>query len=86
MPGGLPTEALIAQIRVAKFGDHLPFYRQAEIYARQGIRVDRASFGNWADYSAAKPQTAWQATVEDLARSPPRLITEILQTAQLGNF
>ena len=36
VPGGLPTEALIAQVIVAKFGDHLPFYRQAEIYARQG--------------------------------------------------
>src|SRR5271167_2600928 len=37
VPGGLPTEALIAQIIVAKFGDHLPFSRQSEIYTRQGI-------------------------------------------------
>ena len=48
VPGGLPTEALIAQVIVAKFGDHLPFYRQAGIYARQGIRLDRATLGNWA--------------------------------------
>jgi transposase len=48
VPGGLPTEALIAQVIVAKFGDHLPFYRQAEIYARQGIVLDRATLGNWA--------------------------------------
>lgn len=48
VPGGLPTEALIAQIIVAKFGDHLPFYRQSEIYTRQGIRLDRATLGNWA--------------------------------------
>jgi transposase len=48
VPGGLPTEALIAQVVVAKFGDHLPFYRQAEIFARQGIRLDRATLGNWA--------------------------------------
>jgi transposase len=48
VPGGLPTEALIAQVIVAKFGDHLPFYRQAEIYARQGIALDRATLGNWA--------------------------------------
>jgi transposase len=48
VPGGLPSEALIAQVVVAKFGDHLPFYRQAEIFARQGIRLDRASLGNWA--------------------------------------
>jgi len=30
---------------VAKFGDHLPFYRQADIYARQGIALDRATLG-----------------------------------------
>ena len=32
---------------MAKFGDHLPFYRQADIYARQGINLDRATLGNW---------------------------------------
>ncbi|WP_205026420.1 IS66 family transposase [Cereibacter johrii] len=47
VPGGLPTEALISQVIVAKFGDHLPFYRQAEIYTRQGIHLDRATLGNW---------------------------------------
>ena len=36
VPGGLPTEALIGQVIVSKFGDHLPFYRQAEIYNWQG--------------------------------------------------
>lgn len=29
-------------------GDHLPFYRQADIYARHGITLDRATLGNWA--------------------------------------
>ena len=47
VPGGLPTEALIAQVIVSKFGDHLPFYRQAGIYRRQGIALDRATLGNW---------------------------------------
>jgi transposase len=47
VPGGLPTEALIAQVIVSKFGDHVPFYRQAGIYARQGIDLDRATLGNW---------------------------------------
>ena len=34
---GLPTEALVAQVLVAKYADHLPLYRQAQIWARQGI-------------------------------------------------
>jgi hypothetical protein len=47
VPGGLPTELFIAWIIVAKFGDHLPFYRQAEIFKRQGIELDRGTLGNW---------------------------------------
>ena len=47
VPGGLPTERLIAQVIVSKFGDHLPFYRQAGIYQRQGIELDRGTLGNW---------------------------------------
>jgi transposase len=47
VPGGLPTERLIAQVMVSKFGDHLPFYRQVEIYKRQGIALDRGTLGNW---------------------------------------
>ncbi len=47
VPGGLPTELFIAWIIVAKFGDHLPFYRQAEIFKRQGIHLDRGTLGNW---------------------------------------
>lgn len=42
------TEALIAQVIVAKFGDHLPFYRQAAIYARQDVVVDPATLCKWA--------------------------------------
>jgi transposase len=40
--GGLPTEALVAQVLVAKYADHLPLYRQSQIYARQGIELDRS--------------------------------------------
>ena len=47
VPGGLPTERFIAWIIVSKFGDHLPFYRQAEIFKRQGIDLDRGTLGNW---------------------------------------
>src|ERR1700688_2156020 len=39
--GGMPTEATIAQVLVSKYADHLPLYRQAQIYARQGIDLDR---------------------------------------------
>jgi transposase len=47
VPGGLPTELLIAWIMVSKFGDHLPLYRQAEIFRRQGVALDRGTLGKW---------------------------------------
>jgi len=45
--GGMPTEALIAHIVVSKFCDSLPLYRQAQMLARQGIALDRATLCNW---------------------------------------
>ena len=38
---GLPTEQLVAHVMVAKYADHCPLYRQAQILARQGIAIDR---------------------------------------------
>ena len=45
--GGMATEALLAHVLVAKFCDHLPLYRQAQIFARQGIELDRSTLMAW---------------------------------------
>ncbi|RAI53715.1 IS66 family transposase, partial [Roseicella frigidaeris] len=45
--GGLPTEALLVQVLVAKYGDGLPLYRQAAILRRQGIILDRSTLCDW---------------------------------------
>jgi transposase len=45
--GGLPTEATVAQVLVSKYADHLPLYRQAQIYARQGVDLDRSTLADW---------------------------------------
>lgn len=50
--GGLPTEATIAQVLVSKYADHLPLYRQAQIYARQGIELDRSTLADWVGHAA----------------------------------
>ncbi|MDF0603897.1 IS66 family transposase [Psychromarinibacter sp. C21-152] len=52
VPRGLPTEALVAHSMVSKFGDYLPFYRQADIYRRQGIDLDRTMLANWSGRAA----------------------------------
>lgn len=50
--GGLPTEGLIAHVIVGKYADHLPLYRQAQIYARQGIELDRSTLADWVGRAA----------------------------------
>src|SRR5947209_4025323 len=45
--GGMATEALLAHVLVNKYSDHLPLYRQAQIFARQGITLDRSTLCNW---------------------------------------
>jgi transposase len=45
--GGLPTEALVAHVLVARYADHLPLYRQAQIMARQGVDLDRSTLSFW---------------------------------------
>src|SRR5919199_1771188 len=45
--GGMATEALLAHVLVAKYADFLPLYRQAQIFARQGIALDRSTLCDW---------------------------------------
>ena len=52
--GGIPTEALVAHILVCRYADHLPLYRQAQILARQGVLIDRATLAFWVGYAAAE--------------------------------
>jgi len=44
---GLAGPGLLAHVLVSKFGDHLPLYRQSEIYARQGVELDRSTLADW---------------------------------------
>ena len=37
---------------VSKYADHLPLYRQAQIYARQGVNLDRSTLADWVGKAA----------------------------------
>jgi transposase len=50
--GGLPTEATVAHVLVSKYADHLPLYRQAQIYQRQGVALDRSTLADWVGRAA----------------------------------
>jgi transposase len=44
---GVAGPGLLAHVLVSKFGDHLPLYCQSEIYARQGVELDRSTLADW---------------------------------------
>jgi transposase len=44
---GLPGPGLLAHVLVSKYGDHLPLYRQSQIYAREGVDLDRSTMAGW---------------------------------------
>jgi Transposase and inactivated derivatives len=44
---GLAGPGLLAHVLVAKYADHLPLYRQSEIYEREGIELDRSTLADW---------------------------------------
>lgn len=45
--GGLASPALLAHVLISKYCDHLPLYRQSQIFARQGVDLKRSTLAGW---------------------------------------
>ena len=50
---GLAGPGLLAHVLVSKYCDHLPLYRQSQIYAREGIDLDRSTLADWVGGASA---------------------------------
>ncbi len=50
---GIAGPGLLAHVLMSKYGDHLPLYRQAQIYAREGVELDRSTLADWVGASSA---------------------------------
>ena len=74
--GGLPTETTVAHVLVAKYADHLPLYRQAQIYARQGLTLDRSTLADWVGHAARELRPIHARLVEHLKASPKLFMDE----------
>ncbi|EBG1930091.1 IS66 family transposase [Salmonella enterica] len=46
------SPGLLARILVSKYGEHIPLYRQSEIYARQGVELSRKTMMRWVSEMA----------------------------------
>lgn len=76
IPGGMPTEATVAHVLVSKYADHLPLYRQAQIYSRQGIDLDRSTLAAWVAKAAFELRPVFNALIADLKRSSKLFMDE----------
>src|SRR3712207_195638 len=56
----MATEALLAHMLVAKYADHLPLYRQSQIFARQGIELDRSTLCDWVGRACWWLEPLWR--------------------------
>ena len=66
---GLPTEALIAHVIVSKYSEHLPLYRQAQVFARHGVAIERATLADWVGRAAFHLAPIVERMAEVLKRS-----------------
>jgi transposase len=53
---GRAGAGLLAHIVVSKYDDHLPLYRQAEIFAREGVNLETSTLAGWVGATAAAVQ------------------------------
>ena len=58
---GLAGPGLLAHVLTAKYCDHLPLYRQHEIYAREGVDVDDSTLADWVGQSSRLLQPLLEA-------------------------
>ena len=73
--GGLPTEAMVADVVVSKHADHLPLYRQSQILARHGVKIERSTLAQWVGAAAAELQPLHDHLI-DLLKASPRLFCD----------
>ena len=70
--GGIPTEAVVADVLVSKYADHVPLYRQAQGLARDGIIIDRSTLCHWVGCAAAELEPLHARLIHNLSTPPAR--------------
>jgi transposase len=58
---GVPTAGLVAHTLVARFVDHLPYYRQQQINARSGVHTPRSTLAAWSGAGGASLAPLYEA-------------------------
>jgi len=72
----MPTEATLATIAINKHADHLPLFRQAGIFARQGVHLDRSTLAKWLGRVAHELTPVYECLKADLKQSTKLFMEE----------
>jgi len=67
--GGLPTEALVADVVVSKYAWHQPLYRQSQQMATDDIHIDRSTLAHWVGFAAFELMPLYDRLVANLKAS-----------------
>lgn len=67
---GIPTTGLLAQVLIAKYADHLPLYRQEQIFARAGVAIPRSTLSEWIGHCGVQLQPLIDALRESILKEP----------------
>ena len=67
--GGMPTEAMVADVVVSKYAWHLPLYRQSQMLATEGIEIDRSTLAHWVGFAAFELRPVYDRLVTILKTS-----------------
>ena len=67
---GIAGPGLIAQIVVSKFGDHLPLYRQEDIFVRHGLHIARSTLCDWVSAAAELLEPLYKLQRKRVIQSP----------------
>jgi transposase len=63
---GIPTTGLLASVLVSKYADHLPLYRQEQIYGRAGLAIARSTLGAWVGLCGVQLQPLVDALRQEI--------------------
>jgi hypothetical protein len=91
---GIAGPGLIAQIVVSKFGDHLPLYRQEDIFVRHGLHIARSTLCDWVRAAAELLQPLYDLQRERVIHSsvmwtddtPVKVLVGGEEGSHLGRF
>lgn len=65
------TPSLLSHILVSKYCDHLPLYRQEQIFSRRyNIHISRSTLCDWVNVGADRLEPLWKLIAHDIRMSP----------------